>query len=118
MSPSQSQAGRAFEYAVVCALRAVIGNSGITLQENSCSQIAAKDFLSFPRNIQQSSILSAEAAIRQLLSFEPYLQAAIAGTESLAVRMQPDWYATHFLYQIKIQTAVAKRIRLNSAGVF
>lgn len=68
----------------------MIGDSGIALQENSCSRLAANDFRSFPPNVQQASIRAAEAAIKQLLSFEPYLQAAIAGTESLVLQMQPD----------------------------
>lgn len=72
------------------ALRAVIGDSSISLQENSCSLLAANDFLSFPQDVQQSSIGAAEAAVRQLLSFEPYLQAATAGTECLRMSMQPD----------------------------
>ncbi len=90
MSPSQSQSGRAFEYAVVCALQSVIGNPGIILQNNSCSQVAANDFSSFPQVVQQSSISAAESAIKQILSFEPHLQAAISGIESLVVQMQPD----------------------------
>lgn len=90
MSPSQSKAGRAFEYAVVCAIRNVIGEQNVTLLENSCSRLAAADFDSFEQNAMHSSVLSAEAAMRQLLSFEPYLDAARGGLLTLSLQMQPD----------------------------
>jgi hypothetical protein len=90
MSPSQSQAGRAFEYAVVCALKSVVGESNIALQQNSCSKLARKDFSSFPDGSRQSSLASTIAAVKQILLFEPYLQAAVAETAKLIVEMQPD----------------------------
>lgn len=90
MSPSQSQAGRAFEYAVVCALKSVIGEANVSVHGNSGSLLAASDFASFPNAVQQASIAAATAAIRQMLLFEPHLQAAMDAQISLLITMQPD----------------------------
>lgn len=90
MSPSQSQAGRAFEYAIVVALESVLGKSNIELKSNSCSGVASSDFALFDHEVQDEMVLFALAAVEQLLPFESNLAAARDGLCKLITTMQPD----------------------------
>lgn len=87
---TQKQTGKAFEYAVLQALRASVGLSNSLIIESAATKVAAADFESIGTDRQQENLRAGAAAASLLQQFEPHLVLAQQGKLVLQIALQSD----------------------------
>jgi hypothetical protein len=86
---SQTQIGKAFEYAVVLALQELIGQSNSGILNSEAIESASKNFDDLA-TLQEENLVAARAAVSQLLKLEPQLRLAAEGKSQIQLAVQSD----------------------------
>ncbi len=86
----QKKSGKAFECAVVEAVRTVVGSGNVVVVDSPAVSDASGDFYSLPEERQEQNLAAAVPAVGMLLKFEPHLVVASQGRGDIRVSMQSD----------------------------
>lgn len=89
--PSQTEAGKAFEYALFTEAYNYLSSTYKVLAKNDSSfSIAENCFQLFNNTVQKNYLNAAKAAISHIVQIEPRLENPISNSDTLTLQIVPD----------------------------